>query len=82
MHIVQTRPDLTGRWQQDVIFHVQNPGGIVGPFDECADPGKVVDVIAQHGAVHGAAHKGRPLANDPKRLGQVAFIDPLGQRVL
>ena len=54
LKIVERAADGLLLRQQHMIFHVQQPCGVVGALDEKTDPGEPVRVVAQHGAI-GAA---------------------------
>jgi hypothetical protein len=69
------------RGQQHVVFHVEDARGVVGAFEEGAEAGEIVDVVAQHRAVDRAAHQRGLLADQVQHLGQVAFADLARQRL-
>ena len=69
--IVELRPDEIHPWQQDVIFHVDQPRGVVGPFQPVTEAKEIVAVIAQMRGFDGATQK-RRLPHRP--VGQAAQL--------
>src|SRR3546814_14103443 len=48
LHIVDRRPDMRDRGQQQIIFDVEDARGVVGEFEEGAAAGGIIAVVAQH----------------------------------
>src|SRR3546814_13195068 len=61
--IVDRRPDMRDRGQQQIIFDVEDARGVVGAFEEGADAREIIAVVAQHRPPEGAAHQSALLAD-------------------
>ncbi len=62
LEVIQSAADLLPLGQQQMVLHVQDPGGVVGPFHRPAQPQEPVGVIAQHGPPRRAVeHQGQLL---------------------
>ena len=81
LNVVEARPDLRNRGQQDVVFHVKDACGVVGAFKKGAQAAEIKDVVAQHGAVHGPAHESGVLPDDGQHIRQVFGGNGAGEGV-
>ena len=82
LDIVEARSDPGQRGQQHIVLHVEDPRGAVAALNEGPDPGEIVVLVAQHGAIESAAHLRRLAADRGEHLAQRAFAHRPGERVL
>ncbi|MCY1223931.1 hypothetical protein D9M72_360710 [compost metagenome] len=71
LHIVHRRADGGDCRQEHVVFHVEDAGGVVGPFDEGADAREVEDLVPEHRAVEGTTDEAGAALDRIDDLGHV-----------
>ena len=64
---------MRNRRQQQIIFDVEDARGVVGAFEEGAEPREIIAVVAQHRARKGPADKGIVLADRREHIGQIVL---------
>ena len=76
---VERGADVGQRRQQQVVLHVEDARGVVGPLEERAGAGEAVDLVAQHRAVGRAARERRFAADRGEHLAEAGRRAPGGR---